>query len=69
MTVPDISIEQLRDLKIPQLMKMADNLLDDYIKFINQEVRSSEVTRCRELIITVHNIIDEKIDNGELGVD
>ena len=50
-------------------MKMADNLLDDYIKFINQEVRSSEVTRCRELIITVHNIIDEKIDNGELGVD
>ena len=69
MALPNLNIEQLKDLKISQLMKMADKLLDDYIKLINQEFPSSEAMRCKELVIAIHNIIDEKIDNGESGFD
>lgn len=45
---------------------MAEKMTDEYVKLINEVPVSTEATQCRELIVRIHNIIDEKIDSGEV---
>ena len=67
MPLPNLtSIEQLKKLNIQQLMAMAEKMTDEYVELIKKVPVSDEATQCRELIVRIHNIIDEKIDNGEV---
>lgn len=66
MPLPNFTIEELRKLTIDRLMAIAEKTTDEYVKLIKEVPVSKEATQCRELIITIHNIIDEKVDNGEV---
>jgi hypothetical protein len=66
MPLPNFTIEQLRKLKISQLMAMAEKMTDEYVELIKEVPVSDEATQCRELIVRIHNIIDEKVDSGQV---
>lgn len=66
MPLPNFTIEQLRELSLSKLMAMAEKITDEYVKLINEVPVTKEAAQCRELIIRIHNVIDEKIDNGEV---
>jgi len=64
--LPNFTIEELKEMDISRLMAMSEMMTDEYVKLIKEVPVSKEATQCRELIIRLHNIIDEKIDNGEI---
>lgn len=47
-------------------MAIAEKMTDEYVKLIKEVPLSMEAIQCRELIIRIHNIIDEKVDNGDV---
>lgn len=66
MELPNVTIEELRAMNIGRLMTMAEKMTDLYVQLIKEVPVATEATQCRELIIMIHNIIDEKIVNGEV---
>jgi hypothetical protein len=66
MALPNVTIEELRAMTIGRLMTMAEKMTDLYVQLIKEVPVSKEATQCRELIIRIHAIIDEKIVDGEV---
>jgi hypothetical protein len=65
MALPNVTIDELRAMKIGRLMTMVEKMTDVYVQLIKEVPVSKEATQCRELIASIYNIIDEKIGNGE----
>jgi hypothetical protein len=66
MTLPYYTLDELREMDVSGLMTVADQLLNEYTKAYKDESPSEDAAKIRDLIVTIHDIIDEKLDNGEI---
>ena len=52
-------------MDVPQLLKLMEDLLDEYGFVCQQKLHAEDAANIKELIIISQNILDEKLDQGE----